>query len=170
MPNRTIKTSAQNQSAQIVSTLSSLFALELLVPSKAVYLFSPWITDIELLLSQLGQFRALLPELDQSRARLSLLLNELSARGSQVYVATRPFDKKTQASHNFIAQLDEEILHKSVKTLHEKILVTEQFYLRGSMNFTYAGLTGNDEHVELTTEAVDVAQAIAEAKLRWENF
>jgi hypothetical protein len=55
-----------------------------------------------------------------------------------------------------------------VETLHEKGLIGENFYLRGSMNFTYSGIYINDEHIELTTEPDQVARAILEAQQRWE--
>lgn len=78
MPNRTIKSTAHNQSVQLIHAMSSLFVLELLAPSKAIYLFSPWVTDVPLLDSAFGQFRPLLPENEQEKARLSTILNKLA--------------------------------------------------------------------------------------------
>jgi hypothetical protein len=54
--------------------------------------------------------------------------------------------------------------------MHEKGLIGDHFYLRGSMNFTYSGVNLNDEHVELTTEPEQVALALAEAKATWEGL
>lgn len=170
MPNRTIKSTAHNQSVQLIHAMSSLFVLELLAPSKAIYLFSPWVTDVPLLDSAFGQFRPLLPENEQEKARLSTILNKLAERGSQIYVMTRPKAKRGENYTDlFLSRLGDAIQRKYVPTLHEKGLVTDHFYFRGSMNFTYSGVNLNDEHSELSTEPDVIAQALINARQRWES-
>jgi hypothetical protein len=167
MPNRIIKSIARKSSIQLTDCLSSLFALELLSPSRALYLFSPWLSDVLLLHNSFGQFRAIIPELSENDLRLADLLNILAERGTLARIVCRPDQPHTE---DFLRKLSSSIKVKQVETLHEKGLVSEHFYLRGSMNFTFSGIHLNDEHVELTTEPHQVALALAEAQQRWETL
>jgi len=167
MPNRIIKSIARKSSIQLTDCLSSLLALELLSPSRIIYLFSPWISDVLLLSNRFGQFRPLVPELAENDVRLAPLLNILVERGSQIRLLCRPDQPYTE---DFLRKLSADIEVKRVETLHEKGLMSEHFYLRGSMNFTFSGINLNDEHVELTTETHEVALALAEAQQRWETL
>lgn len=165
MPNRIIKSAARNSSIQLTDCLSSLFALELLSPGRELYLVSPWISDMVLLSNNFGQFRAIIPELAEGQVRLAALLSTLSERGTQVRLMCRPNQPQTE---DFLRKLTPEIDVRQVETLHEKGLVSDHFYLRGSMNFTFSGVNLNDEHVELTTQPDQVALALLEAQQRWE--
>jgi hypothetical protein len=165
MPNRIVKSNSYGKSSQLIDILSSIFALELFAPSKKIYLFSPWITDVSLLNNAYGQYRSLIPESDQPIIRLSSLLNVLSGRGSNICILTRPEGKNTGI---FLARLGELIQWKYNPNLHEKILITDHFYFRGSMNFTYSGINLNDEHSELSTDLSYVSQAFIEAKRSWD--
>lgn len=167
MPNRMIKSTNRKSSVQLASCLSSLFALELASPSQQLYLFSPWISDMPLIDNRFGQFRALIPDWNQYRLRLSPLLNAIAERGTAVYIVCRPDREYTEA---FLRKLAPSIRTRRVSTLHEKGLVSEHFYLRGSMNFTFSGININDEHIELTTEHDQVARALLEAQQRWKTL
>lgn len=164
MPNRIIKSIARKSSIQLTDCLSSLLALELLSPSQVLYLFSPWISDVLVLINTFGQFRPLIPELSENDVRLAPLLNILAERGSQIRLLCRPDQPYTE---DFLRKLSATVDVKRVETLHEKGLISDHFYLRGSMNFTFSGINLNDEHVELTTEPHEVALALAEAQQRW---
>jgi hypothetical protein len=164
MPNRMIKSSARKSSMQLVDCLSSIFAIELAVPGRYLYLFSPWLSDVALIDNRFGQIRALMPNLGERQLRFSLLLNTIASYGTLIYIVCRPNHERTEA---FLTRLSPSIRVKQVETLHEKGLVGENFYLRGSMNFTYSGIHINDEHVELTTEPDQVARALLEAQQRW---
>lgn len=165
MPNRVIKSTTRKSSIQLTDCLSSLFALELAIPGRYLYLFSPWISDVALIDNRSGQIRALMPNLGERQLRFSALLNTIASRGTSIYIVCRPAHEHTDA---FLKKLSSSIQIKQVETLHEKGLVGENFYLRGSMNFTYSGTHINDEYVELTTEPGQVARAILEARQRWE--
>jgi phosphatidylserine/phosphatidylglycerophosphate/cardiolipin synthase-like enzyme len=167
VPNRIIKSTAHNVGKQLQHLLSSLFALELLAPSTEIYLFSPWVSDVPLLNSAFGQFRALLPEAETTDVRLSVLLNALADRGARVHILTKSNQRYTEL---FLSRLDEGVVYRCRDELHEKGLVTNHFYFRGSMNFTYSGIHLNDEHCELTTDQGVVAQALLEARQRWESL
>jgi hypothetical protein len=167
MEDRTIKSTAKNKSQQVLSLLNSIFALELFSPSEEIYLYSPWVTDIHLLDTAYGQFRSVLPETESTQARLSTLLNTLESRGTEVYIIARPSSGSRNYTDTFINRLDEKIHVKHIEDFHEKSLVTEHFYFRGSMNFTYSGIYRNKEHIELSTNPAKIAQARVNAKQIW---
>jgi hypothetical protein len=167
LKNRVIKTSGRDSSVQLGECLGSLFAVELLAPSSEIYLFSPWVSDMPILNNNQGQFRSLIPELTADWINLSTLLNILSERGSKVRIICR---SGQQQNEDFLKLMRPEIAHKSTDNWHEKGLTTEQFYLRGSMNFTYAGVNLNDENIEITTETDQVAHAYISAQERWNTL
>lgn len=165
MLERTINSTARSSNVELVECLRSLFALELMAPSAELYLISPWISDMPLLSNRFGQLRAVLVEAGQDELGLAAALGVLAERGSQIRIICKPGQPSTD---DFLRRLPHGIEHRMVETLHEKGLVTEHFYLRGSMNFTYSGISLNDEHVELSTNPSTVAKALTEARLRWE--
>lgn len=166
MAHRIIKSAARSSSLQLTDCLSSLFALELWEPSRVLYLISPWISDVPLVANRFGRFRAVLPEAASEHMRLATLLNALADRGADVRVLVRT--QQSQAEE-FLRRLSPAVERRTAENLHEKGLIGDHFYLRGSMNFTYSGVNLNDENVELTTDPEVVALAMAEAGRRWED-
>ncbi len=164
MPNRVIKSTAHAAGRTVSDVLRSIFALELFAPSETIYLISPWITDFAVVDNAFGQFRALFPEANDN-VRLSSVLNSLADQGSLIRVLSRP-----GVSNDFILRLHSNIQRKTKPNLHEKSFLTDHFYLRGSMNFTFSGLNRNDEHVEVTTEPTDLAQAHIAIQTLWEEI
>lgn len=164
MPNRVIKSTAHAAGRTVSNVLCSILAVELFAPSKTIYLVSPWISDFAVVDNAFGQFRALLPEANDN-VRLSSVLNALAEQGSSIYVLSRP-----GLSDDFSLRLHPNIQRKTKPNLHEKSFLTDHFYLRGSMNFTYSGLNRNDEHVEVTTESADLAQARIAIQTLWEGI
>src|SRR3981081_2843853 len=70
--------------------LQIIFSAELLSPSRCLWLVSPWLRDVPVLDNTTGSFMSLCPEFPRAEVRLSRVLRELLARGSQVVIATRP--------------------------------------------------------------------------------
>src|SRR5438445_9454022 len=70
--------------------LQIIFSAELLAPSRCLWLVSPWLRDIPVLDNTTGSFLYLCPDFPLTEVRLSLVLRELLARGSQLLIATRP--------------------------------------------------------------------------------
>lgn len=167
MPNRSIKSKARTGSLQLADCLSSLFALELMCPGPEMYLISPWISNIALISNRFGQFRAIMGDSGEGDLRLATILHTLAERGVKVRIMHR---SKHQQTEEYLNLLPENIERRGIETLHEKGLITHNFYLRGSMNFTYSGVNLNDESVELTTDPQDVALALLEARQRWEGL
>jgi hypothetical protein len=165
--NRVIKTIGRHSPVQLGECLGSLFALELFAPSAEIYIFSPWVSDMPILNNNQGQFRSIVPELTPDWIGLIDLLKMLSERGSAVRIVCRPEQSQNET---FLQALGTAAEYKETDRLHEKGLITEHFYLRGSMNFTYAGVNLNDESVEITTEPNAVSQAFIGAQQRWNTL
>lgn len=165
MQNRMIKKHYNNTSAlQLTNCLCSLVALELLYPSREMFLVSPWLTNVPILNNQYGQFRTINGGQSGRSLGLGDVLALLSEQGCKVYLITRP-DEHNRA---FLQNLPNSIQVKKLQDLHDKGWVTKRFYLRGSMNFTYSGININSESIEVTTEEQAVAKAMIEARHQWE--
>jgi len=121
--------------------LQNIFAAELLAPSRSLWLVSPWIRDIPILDNTTGSFLALCPDFPLTEVRLSLVLRQLVARGSQLVIAVRPDPGNTQVYDSLrgIGSDDGLIFHERSE-LHAKGIVGDAFSLIGSMNLTYNGL------------------------------
>jgi len=164
MPNRVIKSRAPGGATQLADSLASLLALELLSPGGRLYLISPRLGDMGVIASPFGQFRTLMPELGRSELRLGDALGVLAARGSTVRVLYRPGDARTDA---FISRLSSEVERRPAARLDERGLVSEHFYLRGSLEFDLGGVSAGDESVEITTDPEDVSRALLDAEQLW---
>lgn len=168
MRNRVIKSRARSSSAELAECLSSLFTLELLSPSEELYLISPWVSDMEVVSNQLGQLRAVLREAEKRKVRLAEVLSLLSTRGTEVRIMCLP--EGGEYTQTFLNRLAPGVQYKVSATLHEKGLLTSRLYLRGSMNFTYNGITQRDESIELTDDREAVALALVTARNDWEGL
>jgi hypothetical protein len=162
--NRLIKARVPGGAAQLLDCLASLLALELMAPGGRLYLISPRCSDMTIIASPFGQFRAVMPMLGQTELRLSDALGSLANRGSLVRLLYRPGDPQTES---FIGRLPSAVERQGVTRLEERALIGETFYLRGSLEFSMGGIAIGDESVELTTEADQVAQAMLEAEQLW---
>ena len=98
-----------------------------------------------------------------------MILNTIAERGANVFVQTRPSNSRNDPTSKFLKNLENQINIQLIENLHEKILITDTSFFRGSMNFTYSGLYLNDEHVEISSDRTEIAQAMVDAKQRWEE-
>lgn len=119
--------------------------------------------------SSFGQFRSILPGFGEQQISLSILLNTLAERGSKIYIHSRPISDGNNYTKIFLNRLIKKINKQLIENLHEKIFLTDTFFFRGSMNFTYSGMYLNDEHVEITSDVQEIAHAKLDARQRWEE-
>lgn len=167
MAHRQIFARRRRSSRQLTDLIASLFTLELLSPSRNVWLISPWISDMPIIANGQAEMRAIAPDLSGD-IWLSALMGRLAARGSTVRVITRTEGHAT--TDDFVRQLPQAVAVRRHDPLHAKGLITDHAYLSGSMNFTYSGLHLNDETVTLTTAPDDVARAVLEAQRYWDSI
>jgi hypothetical protein len=171
-PTRHIHKSSWRCQDEVRELLQAIFIAELLAPSRCVWLVSPWISDIPIIDNRGGAFDSMDSTWGPRVLRLQEVLHRCLAVGTAIVVATRP------VSHNrpFLNQLGDRadelgatgslILHEA-EDLHEKGLLGDDYYLNGSMNFTYGGVEVLEETVKFETAEDAVAQARLVFHNRW---
>lgn len=167
--NRVIRKSQNASATEAADLLAGLFSAELCLPSKCLWLVSPWVSDVELLDNTAGTFGPL-TRFGKRRIRLAEILVALASAGTHVVVGT------TADPHNkrFLERLDllasdlrvGDLITASVDAsnlLHTKALIGDDFALAGSMNITFNGIQVREEHVDLRTDDAYVTQARMDA-------
>ncbi len=168
MPSRYIH--SRLSSRQVPDLLQSIFVAELLTPSHCLWLVSPWISDIPIIDNTANTFLCLEPSWTRTRIRLSQILATLAEHGTTIHIATRP------DTHNrsFIEQLKTRTSNTDVAVrfhiadeLHTKGILGDSYYLAGSMNFTYNGITLNEEALNYVTSSEVIAEQQVIFQSRW---
>jgi hypothetical protein len=140
--------------------------LDLLAPPEEFYLLSPWVGNWPVLANRFGEFRPFLPAIGDVLA-FGNFLNMLAERGTYVRVVTKA---DVQTNVDFLGTLLPSIEIREDDRLHEKGIVTNRYYLRGSMNLTFSGVKLNEESVELSTDAASVVSALNESRSYWADL
>ena len=171
-PTRHIHKSSWRCQDEVRELLQAIFVGEMLAPSRCIWLVSPWISDIPIIDNRAGAFDGI----DSAWGPRMLRLGEIIARslriGTTVVVATRP------VAHNrpFLSLLaaaasdsgvSSALMISEANDLHEKGLLADDFYLSGSMNFTYGGVELLEETVKFDTAGDIVAHARLVYYERW---
>lgn len=146
--------------------LQNLLVMEALVPSASLWLVSPWVTDIEVVDNRAAGFAGIEPLWPQRRLRLSEVLASLAQRGTEIVIATRSdehnqlFHRRMSAASAAVGAADRvRIVIDEHDEQHEKGLLSDGFFLSGSMNFTVRGIRLNDEVVSITLDPDEISQA-----------
>jgi phosphatidylserine/phosphatidylglycerophosphate/cardiolipin synthase-like enzyme len=148
----------------VQEVLGFAFVQELLSPSQNVFLVAPWISNIVVFDNRLGQFSALNPDWGKREIQLVDVLVSVAANGSQVHVLTRPDSHNQYVERRLKEAMSDAGLSDSLNwmarpALHSKGLLTDRFYLDGSMNLTERGVHLNDETIAVSYEKDDIARA-----------
>jgi hypothetical protein len=155
-------------SRQVPDLLQTILVAELIAPSQNLWLVSPWISDIPVIDNTANTFQALEPSWYRSKIRLSQVLASLTQQGTMVYVATRPDSHNNSFLESLKTKADSDYLsiHK-VEELHSKGILSDSFYLAGSMNFTFNGITVNQETLSYETDPTAIAEQKLNFRARW---
>lgn len=150
--------------------LTLVFAHELMVPSKTLYLVTPWVSNIVVFDNTLGEYEGLNPEWTRREIRLVDVLVALTSNDTHIVMRVRPdAHNKSFQTRLFSALRDAGLQDRcdwtSSEALHTKGLLTDHVLLSGSMNFTERGVAFNDESLTVSFDA----QQIAQAKLEFES-
>ena len=137
--------------------LQTVFATELLMPSRCLWIVSPWLRDVPVLDNRMGDFLSLCPEFPYAEVRLSLVLRELLNRGTQVVIATRPGSGNRQVVDG-LGDARHRLTFHERSDLHAKGLVGDLYSLIGSMNMTYNGIDRLTEMLVFETNPARVAE------------
>jgi hypothetical protein len=146
---------------------------ELLKPSENLYIYAAWISDFIVLDNRNGMISNLVPELPQDRVRLSDWLKLLAEAGTKICLQTNT-DSKNQGIQRRIEYLayslpKNRLRIRASQTLHDKGMIGDGYYLRGSFNYTKNGVLVLDEHAEYSTDPTTVAGARIHARQYWEG-
>lgn len=165
---RRITTAGRGQTRILNDLMQNLLVTELLVPSRQLWVLSPWISDIDVIDNTAGQFKSVLPGLPARRIRLTEILIELARRGSDVRVLTRDVESNVVARQRLenVGGLGAKPTVRIHPNLHDKGILGDRFHLQGSMNFTYFGQTVNAEGVTLTHDP----RIIAETRIAYNSL
>jgi phosphatidylserine/phosphatidylglycerophosphate/cardiolipin synthase-like enzyme len=155
---------------QVPDLLQAIFVAELISPSRCLWLVSPWISDIPVIDNRTNAFSALDPLWTRAQVPLNQVLTRLLELGTTVHVATRP-DTRNRAFLDRIRRAAEPDglplrMHEQ-EELHEKGILGDRFYLSGSMNFTFNGISLNEEAVHFIVEPSTVAENRVIFLSRW---
>lgn len=162
---RKIFKSASTSQNAVREVLTMVFAQELLAPSKEVFIVAPWISNIVIFDSQLGQYATLNPEWAKREIRLVEVLVATAANGTCLHIHTRPDDHNKAFKRRIQEALEDaglsDLLCWSDRNalLHTKGVWTNKVLIDGSMNLTESGVALNDEAVTVSFEPEQVAAA-----------
>lgn len=165
LPRLIVKTGTENRD-EIRDMLESLFAIELLSPTRQIWIVSPWLTDLPLLDNRSGAYSGLEPSWPKRHITLTeLLVHALRTNpDSKVRIVTRPVEHNLRFLDRIrhLASLegheDRVVIDGNREDLHTKGIATEDFALIGSMNLTHNGIAILEETVQLTVEPMSVSQ------------
>ena len=145
--------------------LSMVFAQELLAPSRKLFIVAPWISNIVIFDSRLGQYATLNPEWAKREIRLIEVLVAIAANGTTLHLHARPDDHNKAFKRRIVEAMTDAGLHEQLHwsdrdaRLHTKGVLTDRVLVDGSMNLTESGVSLNDEAVTISFEPDQVASA-----------
>lgn len=169
---RTIFKSAVTSQHAVRELLSMVFAQELLTPSREVFIVAPWISNIVVFDSRLGQFSTLNPEWAKREVRLVEVLVAIVTNGTKLHVHTRPdehnktFKRKIADAMSDAGLLEQLYWSDKNAKLHTKGVLTDRVLVDGSMNLTESGVALNDETVTVSFEP----NRVAAARMHFETY
>jgi len=153
--------------------LQSIFISELLIPSKQLWLVSPWISNVPIIDNTSRQFSAVCPQWPATTIRLDAIIEALAERGCTCIIVINNDthnDEFIERMKECAAKLAHPLRYLREKDLHEKGIVGDTFCLDGSMNLTYNGIYNNEEHLIYRCDRAVVAERHLVLNNRWERY
>lgn len=155
-------------SRQLPDLLQVLLVAELISPSTCLWLVSPWVSDIPIIDNTANTFLALEPSWPRSKIRLVQVLATLTRLGTTVCVAIRPdLHNRSFVEALGILANDNYLRIHQAEELHTKGMLSDAFFLAGSMNFTFNGITVNEEALIYETALETISEQKLNFRARW---
>jgi hypothetical protein len=156
---------------EIKDVLKSIFVSEVIQPSPILWIVSPWISDIEIIDNTSGNFDFIEPAWGHRNIYLSEVIIKFLQNGGKINIVTSNDEHNNSFIKKVMKLSDSEgeqqnIRIKKVEKLHTKGILSNCFYLHGSMNITFNGIDINDEQINLETSK----ESIADASLAFKSF
>jgi phosphatidylserine/phosphatidylglycerophosphate/cardiolipin synthase-like enzyme len=162
---RVVRTSGQT-GVKIDAILATALLAELMTPSPHLWLVSPWIGDVDAIDNRSAAYDAVFSDPSNRIYTLAEVLGRITQAGSRLSVVTRP----DRFNNSFLSRLERQARTGAVHVVkeadvHEKTFCGENWLITGSMNFTFRGMTVNDE---VSSYRVD-QQMAATARLEFQG-
>lgn len=156
---------------QLRETLGNLL-VSLVVTPQNIWLVSPWVSDFELLDNRSGDWNAVEPGWGMRKINFSEILISAIESGCRLRLVTTDVTSNQAFIQRLqIAVPDTEMFQHIVsEDLHIKGLLTNSFFLAGSMNFTYSGTHFKEEQVQLSVDAGTISEAKLEFQQQYGQF
>lgn len=147
--------------------------------SSPIFLYSPWLTDFRLFENQFGEYTALFDEDQSWSGRSAILFSEaLTALATSMPVRIVTIrDPYSMAFASKLKKIDSSRIQVrfAAETYHEKGLLCDEFYIEGSMNFTYYGVYCREEKLNCHTSTnkpgrETINKAFLEFDARWKSL
>jgi len=140
-----------NGDIQLKETLAALL-VGLSISPQPLWLVSPWVSDFDLLDNRNGDWGNVNPSWGNRMVTFSELLVLAVRSGCELNLVTNTDEMNIRFYEKVKNSLGENdsFVWDSFETLHTKGLLSNSFFLSGSMNFTYSGTNRNDEQIQLT--------------------
>jgi len=164
---RTLRTSPVT-GIRVDPVLTAVLLAELLTPSPEIWLISAWISDVPAVDNRRGDYDSLISDASARVYQLSEILGILTERDTRLTVVTR----NVAENESFLTRLDRAAIPERLRVfrdpdVHEKTFCGCNWLLSGSMNFTFNGMTVNDEFVTYKLDDIAAAQARIDFAHRW---
>lgn len=142
---RVLRTSART-GVRIDGLLATALLAELMTPSPHLWLVSPWIGDVDAVDNRSAAYDCVFSDPSSRIYTFAEVLAAITQAGSRLTVVTRP----DSFNDVFIGRLKRQAAPAGldvmqVEDVHEKTICGEDWLITGSMNFTYRGMSVNDE-------------------------
>ena len=112
------------------------------------YFSSPWMSNFVLFSNPFSEWGGLFPDLaDQVEIRFADFLSRLSESRPVRLVVTDNPTSQSFIKNRVISNSPGVQVRFAPETYHEKGILTDEFYLEGSMNLTYSGVFLRDEKI-----------------------
>ena len=151
-------------SNRLLDALSSVFVLEAIKPSEKIYIISPWITNSVIIDNYTNNYSSLFPFSDQKEIYLSDFIELCVWRGTECKIITRMHGESTKRFYNNMKDIVE---FRQSNIEHAKTFITNNFYIKGSMNFTKSGIHFNGESIDISTDESEISESIITAQEIW---
>ncbi|AGM42931.1 phospholipase D-like domain-containing protein DpdK [Aeromonas dhakensis] len=148
---------------QLREVLSAQFCGLILYP-EIIWLISPWMSDFDVIDNRGGQWNFLDPSWGARMISFQEVLATAVNNGCPLRIVTRPDNISKVFIERMRARLspDHDMQYKYHDNLHAKGMLTANFFLKGSMNYTWSGANLNDEHLLFTINKAAISDALIE--------
>lgn len=150
---RVIRTSGST-GVRIDGILTTVLLAELMMPSRHLWLVSPWIGNVDVIDNRAAAYDSVFVDPSSRVYAFAEVLARITQSGGHLSLVTRP----DPFNEIFLDRLGRQAVPERMQVIcaedvHEKTLCGDDWLMTGSMNFTYRGMSINDEIVSYRVDA-----------------